>query len=40
MNTFGIGGSTVEIELDAIHPKAHLAKPIQKEEFQSRIDKA
>lgn len=40
MNTFGIGGSTIEAELNAITPKAHLVKPIQKEEFQSRIDKA
>jgi len=40
MSTYGIGGSTIEAELNAIQPKAHLAKPIQKEEFQSRIDKA
>ena len=36
----GIGGSTIEAELNAILPKAHLIKPIQKEEFQQRIDKA
>lgn len=40
METFGIGGSTIEAELNAIKPKAHLVKPIQKEEFQSRIDRA
>jgi len=36
----GIGGSTIEAELNAIQPIAHLVKPIQKEEFQQRIDKA
>lgn len=36
----GIGGSTIEAELRAIQPTAHLVKPIQKEEFQQRIDKA
>ena len=36
----GIGGSTIETELKAIKPTAHLVKPIQKEEFQQRIDKA
>ena len=40
MNTLGIGGSTIEKELNAIQPKAHLAKPIQKEEFEARIKKA
>ncbi len=40
MSTLGVGGSTIEQELNAIEPKAHLAKPIQKEEFQARIDKA
>lgn len=40
MSTFGIGGSTIEAELNAISPKAHLVTPIQKEEFQARIDKA
>lgn len=40
MNSYGIGGSTIEKELRAIVPKAYLAKPIKKEEFQSRIDKA
>ena len=36
----GIGGSTIKKELDAIKPIAHLIKPIKKEEFQKRIDKA
>ncbi|WP_417200899.1 M24 family metallopeptidase [Bizionia sp.] len=36
----GIGGSTIEAELNAIKPTAHLIKPIEKEEFQQRIDKA
>ena len=36
----GIGGSTIEAELNAIQPIAHLVQPIQKEEFQQRIDKA
>ena len=36
----GIGGSTIEIELAKIQPTAHLVKPIQKEEFQERIDRA
>ncbi len=40
MSTIGIGGSTIKVELNAIIPKAHLVKPIQKEEFQARIDKA
>jgi len=40
MSTFGIGGSTIEAELNAIAPKAHSVKPIQKEEFQARIEKA
>jgi Xaa-Pro dipeptidase len=40
MSTYGIGGSTIEAELEAIQPKTHLVKPIQKEEFQGRIDKA
>ncbi|WP_370408062.1 M24 family metallopeptidase [Tenacibaculum dicentrarchi] len=40
MNTFGIGGSTIEAELNAITPTAHLVEPIQKEEFQLRINKA
>ncbi|GAA4280694.1 M24 family metallopeptidase [Gaetbulibacter aestuarii] len=40
MKTYGIGGSIPEAELAAIEPKAHLAKPIQKSEFQSRIQKA
>jgi Xaa-Pro dipeptidase len=36
----GIGGSTIAAELDAIQPTAQLAQPIQKKEFQNRIDKA
>lgn len=40
MSTYGIGGSTIEAELKAIKPKAHLVKPIQKEEFLIRINKA
>lgn len=36
----GIGGSTIEAELNAIQSTTHLVKPIQKEEFQQRIDKA
>ena len=40
METRGIGGSTIEAELNAISPKAHFAEPIQKEEFQQRINKA
>jgi len=40
MNTFGIGGSTIEQELEAITSKVHLAKPIRKEEFQFRIENA
>lgn len=40
MSTIGIGGSTIEAELQAITPSAHLVKPIAKEEFQTRINKA
>lgn len=36
----GIGGSTIEAELNAIQPVAHLVQPIQKEEFQERLNKA
>jgi Xaa-Pro dipeptidase len=36
----GIGGSTIEKELNAISTRAHLIDPIPKSEFQSRIDKA
>lgn len=36
----GIGGSTIEIELAKIQPTAHLVAPIQKEEFQARINNA
>lgn len=40
MNTIGIGGSTIEKELNMIKPEAHLVRPIQKKEFQDRINKA
>ena len=40
MKTYGIGGSTPEAELAAIQPKAHLVDPIQKSEFQTRIQKS
>lgn len=40
MSTFGIGGSTIEIELEAIIPRVNTVKPIRKEEFKLRIDKA
>ena len=40
MSTIGIGGSTIEAELNAIIPNSHLVQPIQKEEFQKRIKKA
>ncbi|WP_452229651.1 M24 family metallopeptidase [Lacinutrix sp. MEBiC02404] len=36
----GIGGSTIKAELAAIKSTAHLVQPIQKEEFQQRMDKA
>lgn len=36
----GIGGSTIKEELAAIQPIADLVKPIQKEEFKKRIDRA
>ncbi len=36
----GIGGSSAEEVLNAIQPIAHLVEPIQKEEYQSRINKA
>jgi Xaa-Pro dipeptidase len=36
----GIGGSTIEAELAAIRPTAHLVKPIQKEEFAKRMQHA
>jgi Xaa-Pro dipeptidase len=35
-----IGGSDTVTELAAIQPKAHLIQPIEKSEFQTRIDKA
>jgi Xaa-Pro dipeptidase len=40
MSTFGIGGSTIEAELNAITPRINSVKPIQKEEFQLRINRA
>jgi Xaa-Pro dipeptidase len=36
----GIGGSTIEAELAAIRPTAHLVKLIQKEEFAKRMQHA
>lgn len=36
----GIGGSTIDQELKAIVPSAHLVEPIKKEEYQARIQKA
>ena len=36
----GIGGSTIAAELEKITSNARLVQPIQKEEFQERIDKA
>lgn len=36
----GIGSSTIEAELAAIKPMAHLAKAIQPQEFRARIKKA
>lgn len=40
MTTLGIGGSTIEAELAAITPKAHLVSPIKKEAFPERIKRA
>lgn len=40
MKTFGIGGSTIEAELAAIKPTAHLVQPIQEEEFKTRLQNA
>lgn len=40
MSKFGIGGSTIEAELNAIKPVAHVIKPIQEAEYKSRIQKA
>ncbi len=40
MNTFGIGGSTIEVELKAIKPTAQLIQPIQEAEYKNRIGKA
>lgn len=36
----GIGGSSIKVELEAIQSIAHLVKPIQKQEFQQRIERA
>lgn len=38
--TLGVGGSTIEQELNAIQPKAHLTEPIDKKEFETRIQNA
>tara|TARA_R110002050_G_scaffold202806_1_gene338039 strand:- start:44645 stop:45862 length:1218 start_codon:yes stop_codon:yes gene_type:complete len=40
MNKFGIGNSNIEAELKAIKPIANTIKPIQKEEYIARINKA
>lgn len=40
MKTFGIGGSTIEAELAAIKPTAHLVQPIPEEEFKTRLQNA
>lgn len=40
MSTYGIGGSTAEVELAAIQPTAHLVEPIKKDEFVQRLRKA
>ncbi|WP_242202623.1 M24 family metallopeptidase [Aestuariivivens insulae] len=39
MSVYGIGGSTIEAELKKIRPKAHLANPITKAEYQARMNK-
>ncbi|WP_223548724.1 Xaa-Pro peptidase family protein [Aestuariivivens sp. NBU2969] len=39
MQTYGIGGSTIEEELNKISPKSQFVSPIQKEEYLSRIKK-
>ena len=36
----GIGGSTIEAELAAIQPTAHLVKPIGDDEFKKRMQRA
>ncbi|MGJ5642578.1 aminopeptidase P family protein [Formosa sp. S-31] len=38
--TLGIGGSTIEAELAAIQPKAHLVSPVSGEVFPERIQRA
>jgi len=40
MQTYGIGGSTIATELNAIKPLAQDVQPIQNEEFEARIRKA
>ena len=40
MSITGIGGSTIQRELDAITPMTNFVNPIQKEEYQQRIQKA
>ena len=40
MKTIGIGGSTIQRELDAIIPIAESIQPIQKDTFKNRISKA
>lgn len=40
MTTIGLGGSTIEAELNAITPRAHLVNPIPETEFYARIQRA
>ncbi|WMI65228.1 Xaa-Pro peptidase family protein [Aestuariibaculum sp. YM273] len=40
MTKFGIGGSSIEKELNAITPIAHTIKPISNREYEERINKA
>tara|TARA_R110002049_G_scaffold38978_6_gene120454 strand:- start:53435 stop:54649 length:1215 start_codon:yes stop_codon:yes gene_type:complete len=40
MNKYGIGGSTIEAELNAIKPTAQHIQPIQEAEYKNRISKA
>ena len=40
MSTYGIGGSTTEVEFATIQPTAHLVEPIKKDEFIQRLRKA
>ncbi|MDW5289221.1 Xaa-Pro peptidase family protein [Formosa sp. PL04] len=40
MITLGLGGSTIEAELAAIQPKAHVVQPIKNDAFPERIKRA